>query len=59
LKAAITSSTLQMVGVDGFLGIGEKDVALSFNAVKRTVKDNKASLTLDTTKDALKATPGF
>ena len=39
-----------MVGVDGFLGAGEKDVAVSFNAMKPT---------LNTTKDALKNAPGF
>ena len=51
--------TAVMVGVGGFLGIGEKDVALSFNAIKRAVKDNKTTLTLETTKDALKAAQGF
>jgi sporulation protein YlmC with PRC-barrel domain len=48
-----------IVGVGGFLGAGEKDVAVSFNAVKQTMKDNKAYLTMDTTKDALKSAPGF
>jgi hypothetical protein len=43
----------------GFLGMGEKDVAVPFDAVKHTVKDGKADLTLDTTKDALKAAPGL
>jgi sporulation protein YlmC with PRC-barrel domain len=51
--------TAVMVGVGGFLGIGEKDVALSFNAIKRTVNDNKTTLTLETSKDALKAAQGF
>jgi sporulation protein YlmC with PRC-barrel domain len=48
-----------IIGVGGFLGMGEKDVALPFEAVKHTVKDGKAYLTLDTTKDALKAAPGL
>jgi len=48
-----------IVGVGGFLGMGEKDVAVPFSAVKRTMKDNKAYLTLDTTKDALKNAPGL
>src|SRR5580692_9565849 len=48
-----------IVGVGGFLGAGEKDVAVSFNAVQKTVKDNKIYLTMNTTKDALKAAPGF
>ena len=48
-----------IVGVGGFLGAGEKDVAVSFNTVKPTKKDNKIYLTMNTTKDALKAAPGF
>jgi sporulation protein YlmC with PRC-barrel domain len=48
-----------IVGVGGFLGAGEKDVAVSFNTVKATKKDNKLLLTMNTTKDALKAAPGF
>jgi hypothetical protein len=38
--------------------MGEKDVAVPFAAVKHSVKDGKAYLTRDTTKDALKAAPG-
>jgi sporulation protein YlmC with PRC-barrel domain len=48
-----------IIGVGGFLGAGEKDVAVSFNTVKATMKDNKVYLTMNTTKDALKAAPGF
>jgi sporulation protein YlmC with PRC-barrel domain len=48
-----------IVGVGGFVGAGEKDVAVNFNAVKRTTKDNKVYLTVDTTKDALKNAAGF
>src|SRR5690349_24409320 len=48
-----------MVGVGGFLGAGEKDVAVSFSAIKPTKKNDKTYLTLDTTKDALKNAPGF
>jgi len=48
-----------MVGVGGFLGAGEKDVAVSFNAIKPTKKNDKMYLTLNTTKDALKNAPGF
>jgi sporulation protein YlmC with PRC-barrel domain len=48
-----------IVGVGGFLGMGEKHVALPFNAVKHTAKDGKVYLTLDTTRDALKAAPGL
>jgi hypothetical protein len=48
-----------IVGVGGFLGAGEKDVAVSFHSIKKTMKDDKVYLTLDTTKDALKKAPGF
>ena len=48
-----------IIGVGGFLGAGEKDVAVSFNTVKATRKDNKIYLTMNTTKDALKAAPSF
>ena|ERR1700742_1298484 len=48
-----------VVGVGGFLGVGEKDVIVPFTAVKNTKKDNKWWLTLDETKDGLKSAPGF
>lgn len=48
-----------IIGVGGFLGMGEKDVAVPFSAVKHASKDGKVYLTLDTTKDALKAAPGL
>jgi sporulation protein YlmC with PRC-barrel domain len=48
-----------IVGVGGFLGAGEKDVAVSFSSIKQTMKNDKVYLTLDTTKDALKKAPGF
>jgi sporulation protein YlmC with PRC-barrel domain len=48
-----------IVGVGGFLGAGEKNVAVSFNAIKASKKNDKTYLTLDTTKDALKNAPGF
>ena len=48
-----------MVGVGGFLGAGEKDVAVSFNTIKLTKKNDKTYLTLNTTKDALNNAPGF
>ena len=48
-----------IVGVGGFLGAGEKDVAVNFSSIKQTMKDNKVYLTMDTTKDALRSAPGF
>jgi hypothetical protein len=37
----------------------EKDVAVNFNAIKPTQKNDKTYLTLNTTKDALNNAPGF
>jgi len=48
-----------IIGVGGLLGAGEKDVAVNFNAVKQTMKDNKVYLTMNANKDALKSAPGF
>jgi sporulation protein YlmC with PRC-barrel domain len=48
-----------IVGVGGFLGVDEKDVAVNFNSIQKTMKDNKVYLTMDTTKGALKSAPGF
>lgn len=48
-----------IIGVGGFLGAGEKDVAVDFNAVKPTKKNNKIYLTMNASKDELKAAPGF
>jgi sporulation protein YlmC with PRC-barrel domain len=49
-----------IVGVGGFLGMGEKDVAVPFDAVHATTKDsNKWYLVMNSTKDALKTAKGF
>lgn len=48
-----------MIGVGGFLGIGEKNVAVPFDTIKRTVRDGKVYLTMDANKDALKAAQGL
>jgi len=48
-----------IVGVGGFLGAGEKDVAVNFDAIKKTTKNDTIRLTMDATKDALKSAPGF
>ena len=47
-----------IVGVGGFLGTGEKDVAVPFTAVKWTSKNNKKYLTMAATKDQLKSSAG-
>lgn len=48
-----------IIGVGGFLGVGEKDVAVPFSAVKGTKKNDKWWLTLDENKDSLKKAVGF
>ena len=48
-----------VIGVGGFLGIGEKHVIVPFTAVKAERKDNKWQLVTNSTKDELKAAPGF
>jgi sporulation protein YlmC with PRC-barrel domain len=48
-----------IIGVGGFLGAGEKDVAVPFNAVKSTTKDNKTYLVMNANKDELKTAVGF
>jgi sporulation protein YlmC with PRC-barrel domain len=53
-------ATALIIGVGGFLGAGEKDVAVPFNAVHATTKDNnKWYLVMNSTKDALKNAKGF
>ena len=48
-----------IVGVGGFLGAGEKNVAVPFNALKLTEKNGKRYLVMDTTKEALNSAPGY
>jgi sporulation protein YlmC with PRC-barrel domain len=48
-----------IVGVGGFLGAGEKDVAVPFDAIEQTKMNNKTTLVMNTTKDSLKSAPGF
>jgi len=51
--------TALIIGVGGFLGVGEKDVAVPFSAVKGTKKNDKLLLTLNESKDSLKKATGF
>ena len=48
-----------IVSVGGFLGVGEKDVAVPFSAVHGSEKNGKWYLTMNSTKDALKADHGY
>jgi hypothetical protein len=49
-----------IVGVGGFLGLGEKDVALTFDQIK-LARDSDGNLvvTADVTKESLQAAPGY
>jgi sporulation protein YlmC with PRC-barrel domain len=48
-----------IVGVGGFLGIGEKDVAVPFDAIHGTEKNGKWYLTMNATKDDLQKAHGY
>ena len=52
-------ATALVIGVGGFLSIGEKDVIVPFTDVKQTMQDGKPYLTIDTTKEAMKSAPGY
>lgn len=51
--------TTLIIGVGGFLGLGEKNVAVPFDAVRRAEKDDDWYLVMSTTKDALEEAPGY
>jgi hypothetical protein len=48
-----------IVGVGGFLGIGEKDVALAFTSIRLMRRDNDWRLVADASKEALKDAPNY
>src|SRR5262245_33460951 len=49
-----------VIGVGGFLGIGEKNVAIAYGALGITADANgKRVLTLETSKERLRAAPDF
>jgi sporulation protein YlmC with PRC-barrel domain len=48
-----------IVGVGGFLGVGEKDVAVPFNALKVAEKNGDRYLIMNTTKETLQSAPGY
>lgn len=49
-----------VIGVGGFLGIGEKNIAVDFSAIEqKTSKDNKVVLLLDMSKKEVEEVPSF
>lgn len=52
--------SVAIVGVGGFLGLGEKDVGVPFGSLTiADASDGKSVARLDVTKDALQAAPNF
>jgi len=48
-----------VISVGGFLGIGDKDVAVPFSDIKGAKKNDKWYLTMQANKDELKNAPGL
>lgn len=48
-----------VLGVGGFLGIGEKDVAVSMSAIEMVKDGNAVRLVVDATKDQLQTAPAY
>lgn len=48
-----------IIGVGGFLGVGEKDVAVPFNSLKVAEKAGDRYLVINATKEALEKAPGY
>jgi hypothetical protein len=59
LLASDGKVSVLILGAGGFLGMGEKDVAVPFDAVKHSFRDGRFYLTLDTTREAVNAAPGL
>ena len=48
-----------VIGVGGFLGIGEKNVGVPFKEIKISMRDNNEWLVLERSRDDLRAAPAF
>ena len=49
-----------IIGVGGFLGIGEREVAVGYGSVKKSRdSNNNLVLTMDATRDSLKSAPAW
>jgi len=48
-----------VIGVGGFLGAGQKDIAVPFKELNITSRNGKDWIVLDRTKDELKNAPGY
>jgi sporulation protein YlmC with PRC-barrel domain len=50
---------LAVIGVGGFLGVGQKEVALPFDSIKSDVQKDKHVFVIEANKDQLKAAPSY
>lgn len=48
-----------IIGVGGFIGVGQKDVMIPFKDLKISTREGKDWITLNRTKDELKMLPAF
>ena len=49
-----------IIGVGGFLGMGEREVAVAYESLRMTRDQNNATIiTMNTSKDALRAAPAW
>jgi sporulation protein YlmC with PRC-barrel domain len=48
-----------IMGVGGFLGVGEKKIGVQMSALTMTLKDGKRVPVMDVTKEVLAAVPAF
>jgi sporulation protein YlmC with PRC-barrel domain len=53
------NATGAIIGVGGFLGVGQKDVVIPFKELKVSTRDGKYWLVLNRTKDELKTAPAY
>lgn len=53
------TTTAIVVGVGGFLGMGEKNVAVPFSDVQMTTRDGKNELHMNVTRNDLEKAPAF
>lgn len=51
--------TALIIGVGGVAGVGQKDVAVPFDAVRAEMKDGQWYLTLNASENELKSAPGL
>jgi hypothetical protein len=51
--------TIAIISVGGFLGVGQKEVAIPFKELKVSMRDGKDWLVLNRTKDELKMAPSY